>query len=526
MNKKAIPVIFAVTGHRDIRPDAIPRIRNIVKETFVSFQKKYPNTPAILISALAEGADILVAEVALECGVELHVMLPYQEEEYIKSFENPENIQKFRKLKSKASRVEIVADIKQYTDKECYELLGKKLADLSTILIALWDGKDNGKRGGTSAVVKYKAKNSTINAKERHKGTAIYVIKTPRKNSDVALGEIKLEKEYVGLYVNEKEFEKTLKEIDSLNKEVENKKDEALTYLQFFMKFFEKKAHKNQKKFKLYSKLILIISGISIISLEFFDDFGVDIFLIFYGIGIIMAFLIYYLFMSKGSVQNDFVYSRGFAEALRIQNAWNASNINKSVGDYYLANQHHKYAWVRIALRNMSYMDNKPFISTYDKGATTEDWINGQIKYYTNAIIDRDKRYRFWEKVEKLFYLLGLIFLILMFVNYFSVKLIEFHDHFLEHNLLHIFVFTSGVSLLIAAFIGEKYNQIEAFEEEIYNFGLMRKLFLDTKEALESVEKGSGEYKEIVYNLGIAALEENTKWVVMHDKYRAKPVLE
>jgi len=526
MNKKAIPVIFAVTGHRDIHSDAISQIRKIIKDRFESFQNNYPHTPAILISALAEGADMLVAEVAIECGIELHVMFPYEEKAYLNSFKNSDNIQIFKKLKSKASRIEVLSDKNLSSSEELYEILGKKLADISTILIALWDGKDNGKKGGTSEVVKYKEESPTRDKKDYHKGTAVYVIKTPRKNADFGTEYIKLEKRYIGLYVNKQEFEKTLKKIDTLNEEIQNKNKQSDTYLQSLMKFFERKAYLNQKKFKLYSKLILIISGISIISLELFHDFGVHISLLLYGVGLLTAFYIYYFFMKKGDVQNNFVYSRGFAEALRVQNAWNISSINKEIADYYLENQHHKYAWIKISLRNMTYIDKMPFIPTYNKNVTLEDWINGQIEYYKIAIMDRDKRYHFWAKTEKFFYAIGLIFLILMFINYFSVMLIETHSHFLEHKLLHILIFSSGVSLLIAALIGEKYNQIEGFEEEIYNFNLMRNLFVDTKEALINVTKGSDEYKEIIYNLGIAALEENSKWVVMHDKHMVKPILE
>ena len=79
---------------------------------------------------------------------------------------------------------------------------------------------------------------------------------------------------------------------------------------------------------------------------------------------------------------------------------------------------------------------------------------------------------------------------------------------------------------MIAAFIGEKYLQIEGFEEEIYNFMLMKSFFVNTKEALSDMENSSEEYNARIKELGISALEENTKWVVLHDKYRAKPILE
>lgn len=521
MVKKAIPVIFAVTGHMDISQDSVTKSKKIVKEIFETFNKEYPHTSALLISALAEGADMLVAEVALECGIELHVMLPYQEEMYLKSFKNSKNIQTFKKLKSMASRVEVVSDINVSSLEDSYELLGKKLADLSTILIALWDGKDNGKRGGTSEVVKYKEKSLKNNEKNRHMGSAIYIININRKNSDYT-EKIFLEKRYIGLHVDEQEFDKILKKIDKINLEIKSDNEKSLTYLHSLMKFFEKKAYRNQKKFKLYLKLILIVSAISIISLEFFHDFGVHISLMLYGIGIIIAFFIYYFFMKKGDIQNNFVHSRGFVEALRVQNIWNASNLNLSVADYYLVNQHHKYLWIKVSLKNMSYIDNAPFNPINDKKFMPEYWIDEQIEYYRVALINRNKRYRFWENTEKFFYMMGLIFLVLMFVYYFSEKLLGAD---IPH-LLHIFIFSSGISLLLAVLIGEQYNQIEGFEEEIYNFEIMNDFFLNTKAILNNFIKDSDEYKETLCELGVGALNENSKWLVSHDIHIVKPILE
>ncbi len=523
MNKKAIPIIFAVTGHMDISVKAIEPIRKILKDIFKNFKKKYPHTPAILISALAEGADMLVAEVALECGIELNVILPYEEKIYLNSFKNSKNIQTFKKLKSKASKIEILNDINICSAQKAYEILGKKLADISTILIALWDGKDNGKKGGTSEVVKYKAKIFANNKKDRHIGSAIYIITTPRKNDIYSEKTIQLKKQFIGLHINEKEFEKFLKKIDSLNIDIEKSSEKSLSYLYSLMEFFEKRASINQKKFKLYSKLILLISAFAIISLEFFHDFSVDISLIFYGLGIIIAFFIYYLFLKKGDVQNNFVYSRGFVEALRVQNIWNAVNLDISVSDYYLVNQHHKYAWIRIALRNITYIDKTPFNKTKNnKKFIPEYWIKEQMEYYKDAIMVRDKSFAFWEKMEKFFYITGLVFLIIMFIYYFAEKMFELHNH----HILHLFIFLSGVTLLIAVLIGEQYMQLEGFEEEIYNFEVMYNLFSNTKEALNKVSKYSNEYKNIIKDLGIAALEENTKWVVLHDKNRVKPILE
>ena len=77
-----------------------------------------------------------------------------------------------------------------------------------------------------------------------------------------------------------------------------------------------------------------------------------------------------------------------------------------------------------------------------------------------------------------------------------------------------------------AAFIGEKYIKIEGYEEEIYNFYELLQDFKNAKDALKNLKKDSNEYKDIIYDLGIKALQENSKWVMLHDKMRVKPSLE
>jgi len=136
-NGYSLPLIFGVTGHRDLRDEDIHRLKKTLHSLFTEFQTKYPNTELIVISALAEGADMLVAEVVKELGLTLHVLLPYQEKEYLESFADKENIKKFQELKEYASKVEVNSDIKTYSSTVCYQQLGEKIADISNILLAL-----------------------------------------------------------------------------------------------------------------------------------------------------------------------------------------------------------------------------------------------------------------------------------------------------------------------------------------------------------------------------------------------------
>ena len=143
----------AVTGHRDIVID--DNLKAEVDTFFLQMIEQYGQIT--LLSALAEGADQLVAESALKYGnVRLEVPLPLKQEAYIQTLKHPEN---FLTLLKEASHTFIIPKVSEHP----YENLGHYLVDNSDVLLALWDGGFNGKLGGTSDVVSYaKAQNHTV----------------------------------------------------------------------------------------------------------------------------------------------------------------------------------------------------------------------------------------------------------------------------------------------------------------------------------------------------------------------------
>ena len=86
MNPAPLPLIVAVTGHRDPRPEDIPALQAKAKAFFQHLRDTYRNTPLLLLSALAEGTDRLVARTAIEAGVRLVVPLPLPPEVYEEDF--------------------------------------------------------------------------------------------------------------------------------------------------------------------------------------------------------------------------------------------------------------------------------------------------------------------------------------------------------------------------------------------------------------------------------------------------------
>ena len=81
-----MPLVVAVTGHRDLLPAELPAIRGRVRALILELRDAYPDRAITLMSALAEGADRLAAEEALDIGIPLVAVLPMPREYYEQAF--------------------------------------------------------------------------------------------------------------------------------------------------------------------------------------------------------------------------------------------------------------------------------------------------------------------------------------------------------------------------------------------------------------------------------------------------------
>ena len=106
-----------------------------------------------VVSALAEGADRIVAEVGLETGCSLQAILPFVRAQYIRDFENsPGSYAAFTAFVERAFSVfEIDGDPNERP--RAYEAAGIVMLANIDILIAIWDGDASGGIGGTAQIV-------------------------------------------------------------------------------------------------------------------------------------------------------------------------------------------------------------------------------------------------------------------------------------------------------------------------------------------------------------------------------------
>jgi hypothetical protein len=180
------PFIFGVSGHRDLVPADLPKLRRQLRDIFRRSISSRPNAVFQLLTPLAEGADRIAAEEALSLGIKLVVPMPMMQAEYERDFTSENSLNAFRKLLKTADVQFVVTDAASTCEgderTQRYAAVGDYIARESHLLILLWDGKENQKVGGT-AWVRTRREHWTRVAKEKGYASTFETIHVPTRRA-------------------------------------------------------------------------------------------------------------------------------------------------------------------------------------------------------------------------------------------------------------------------------------------------------------------------------------------------------
>jgi hypothetical protein len=136
---------IGITGHQGLDATTKQLVRKQLSEEISN------RAPVCAVSSLAEGADQIFAEQALNQGGSLIAVIPSAQ--YETSFAVPAALARFRQLKGRASQiVELDFDA---PGEEAYWAAGKQVVELCAEMLAVWDGQKSGGLGGTADVVAF-----------------------------------------------------------------------------------------------------------------------------------------------------------------------------------------------------------------------------------------------------------------------------------------------------------------------------------------------------------------------------------
>ena len=135
---------FSVTGHMAISIDSFDLIRKALTELL------QPHASDLVgVSCIARGSDTLFAEVVLELGGKLVVIMPSRN--YRERKVKPDHAPTFDRLLEAAS--EVLTMDHDNAGKEAYESANRELIRRANRMVAVWNGSPPTGKGGTADTI-------------------------------------------------------------------------------------------------------------------------------------------------------------------------------------------------------------------------------------------------------------------------------------------------------------------------------------------------------------------------------------
>jgi hypothetical protein len=561
-----LPLILGVTGHRDLRDEDIPRLTELVVAEYSELRTQYPSTPITLLSALADGADRLLAHLALGCGMRLAVVLPMPVDLYEMDF-HAASLDEFRMLLTKAEYITEIPiapgltreDIQKHgiNREQQYARVGAYLAGHSAILIALWDGVELNLIGGTSQVVRFKLDGIPVPYAPPHSeldapdSGPVYHIVTPRRSDPYPADAFSVHWLYPSGFTSHAEADKAYADVYS---RMETFNEDAIRYSEDLKEHFRaskeymfparahatvehhhrKRTNSNelppilkedldfyaiadvlsqrfQKRTKTTHSLLLIFVFFAAFFFEMYTGlFKEATMLVLYLSMFLFSFVIHY-WAERKSYQTRYLDYRALAEGLRVQFFWKLAGIDDSVADFYMRKQRSELDWIRNAIR-ACMVGNSPSSIHKSLNAEAEHerldlvlkyWVEDQSKYFARSA-HRDHEVMHGQERT-----ITLLFITTLVLAAIQALFITQHN---EYLLLGIGVFPVAAAML------HSYLQKNAFAEHKRQYDRMSVFYHRATVHLTKLigEDRLADARSFLAELGREALAENGDWILMH----------
>jgi hypothetical protein len=566
MNFEQIRMTIGVTGHRDIPSQDIEQVKDVVRNQLLKLKVEYPDTPILILSGLAEGADRLVVRVAQELDIRYAAILPLEISDYQTDFQSQESKQEFFELVKNAEWTKVLPKPEQderdiQIRERCYENLGFFLVKHSQILIALWDGETLEKTGGTSQVVRYFQQNIDrhVSDKAFHdlnlKIRPVLHIHCRRDNHKIPQSQSLVAKvkwiwpidsisnqpdpSNPWVLVQKRQGEFNTDSAIFLQNNTEKVKA-SLGYLLGDLSVFEQ-LPPDLKRIAIFFavcdsmsinaqglrkgnfKHLVIVAYLAIISQQCYGFFLLW-FLLILSAGLTLISFLIFAVSQKKRYEDTYLDYRSLAEGLRVQFFWRAAGVDHNVSDYFLTDQRDELDWIRDTIQFVSIKDND-LNSAFDVNWINKHWITDQRTYFIGDVkTNRLGASRFSARTERLFQRwmkilffsgLSLMMLTALGREFFYINLpIDWRD-ILVNSLLAF----AGCLLCMVPTL-KLYADTMGYDEHAKRYLRIGQNYFHVEDYLSDLSDNVM-IKKSYLHIGKQSLQENSDWLLLH---RQRPV--
>jgi hypothetical protein len=549
------PLVIGVTSHRNIPADEIEPIRQRVRDFLAQLQREFPALPLVVVSALAEGGDQLVAQEALAVGARLVAPLPLPPDLYVEDFSTAAVRASFHLLCSRAEIVllpQLMGQPRQAIgspgvprDRQ-YAKAGVYIASHCHILLAIWDGKVSGRLGGTAQIVNYHLGGTLPGLIDRRRDTRhvlgggdeslLYHIVCSRDGADgaPAAGLLPMQTlwrtaDTVAAAADSlpADFRLMFARMVEFNGECDTYADEIATSMRpadaagatadvdSLFRAADWLALHFQRRVLLAMRLTYTLAALMGIAFTFYahlpaQDFLIYLFLLLFASGGAVAML-----ARRRGWHRKYLDYRALAEGLRIQSYWQRANIaanadHEFAHDNFLQKQNIELGWIRNVMRaaglQAAIRPTPPPPAALAQ--VIAEWVgesgkSGQLHYYERKTAERTGLHHVTEAVGSISLWGGVAI---------SVFLAVF-VHRLSHDTKTFLVLVMAVLSIMAA-VREAYAYRKADKELIRQYRFMQRIFTSARAALDRTDDPVLQ-RQILLSLGDAALTEQAEWTLM-----------
>jgi len=544
----ATALVIGVTSHRDLVPEDLPHLRQVLTDAIGGLRAAFPELSLLLLSPLAEGGDQLAAEVALGMGARLFVPLPMPVDLYLQDFTDAEAGMRLRWLLGQATSVELATGVDlealhapgPWRDRQ-YLAAGLHVANHCHLLLALWDGRDNGGTGGTAEIVRYYlggplpgARRATDNLRQMLAGdddSLVLHVPVRRRSSppsaDAPGGprwvtsagsrpfEAGMPPEYRRIFQRMQVFER-----DRRHAAAQMTPEHADDPIAESLAVVDAMAVHYQRLMTAAMRMIHALAVVMGLSFLLYSDLGAPdwmlwVFLMFFVVGLLMAAT-----ANRLDWHRKYIDYRALAEGLRVQAFWRRAGLlvegdPEFAHDNFLQKQDVELGWIRNVMRQLGLTPLPPVADpTLAVDQVVEDWVgrpgvSGQLAYYSNKAALRAQHHHRTQMLGAASLWAGITISLLLAVGH----------GLLSTTARNVLVTSMGALSLFAA-VREAYAYRKADKELVKQYRFMQRIYTNARIALDAA-RTTRERREILRALGEAALAEHAEWALMH---RDRPI--
>jgi len=533
-----LPLVIGVVGHRHLEPADYPLYCSRVRELFADLRTRYPSTPLRVLSALAEGADRLVADVALDEGCEVLAPLPMPVAEYERDF--PGSLEEFRALRARIppGNVFVVpppaglnpsASAQDWRDAH-YREVGIYVAGQCHLLLALWDGVRSVAVAGTAEIVRFKLEgliHSDDRALDSDDCGPVYHVLAPRAGSGgradapakwlfpsdasatllrtVCLRIDRFNRDALRIPVPESLRADAAGLLPQLRERSAADRELAGTFAAA-----DTLARGYQRLTHAVLRLVIWLAVALALTFEVYAELLPRRELPVLYLAIFASIATLYLWQKRLDAQGRYLDYRALAEALRVQFYWRLAGLTESAAASYLRKQVDELRWIRDALRGANALP-PPLQPRPD--LVQEQWVKGQAHYYRSRAEQLMARIRRVEHFSAVCLGIGLLATAALVVFWHQIDS-------LGHQVHPWLVLVMGFAPIAAA-LCEAYGERFGIRSQAHQYSRFSAIFARAEAAIERLEALPDTPERIhteqalLGELGREALMENGDWVLL-----------